>query len=221
MRTLLKKVLFPLLKPLAYWYLSKNRKWSYSGLRFKVFPGVFHPGLFFSTKIMMDYLSTLNLKGQSLLEIGCGSGAISLWATRLGAKVTAVDLNPRAVENTQENALKNDLFLDVLVSDLAANLGEEIFQLIVVNPPYYPKEPANAEELAWYCGKDFEFFSRLFEESKRHLSQEGKMFMILSEDCALEKIEALANSAGWSMKEVHRKSVWAEMNFIFCLTLRN
>ena len=39
-----------------------------------------------------------------LLEIGCGSGAIALLASSLGWKVTACDLNARAIESTNRNA---------------------------------------------------------------------------------------------------------------------
>ena len=43
-------------------------------------------------------------KGKRLLEIGCGSGAVSLYAASLGYKVRACDINPFAVAATRNNA---------------------------------------------------------------------------------------------------------------------
>ena len=43
-------------------------------------------------------------KGKRMLEIGCGSGAVSLYASSLGYKVRACDVNPFAVAATRNNA---------------------------------------------------------------------------------------------------------------------
>ena len=43
----------------------------------------------------------------SVLEIGCGSGIISLHLAQRGNEVTAVDINPKAVEATKFNASFN------------------------------------------------------------------------------------------------------------------
>ncbi|KAI1691257.1 methyltransferase domain-containing protein [Ditylenchus destructor] len=51
--------------------------------------------------------------GQRLLEVGCGSGAVALWAARLGWSVSAGDLLPACVEAARRNALANGLAIDV------------------------------------------------------------------------------------------------------------
>ena len=51
-----------------------------------------------------------NQKDKEFLEIGCGSGVLSLFATFQGAKkVVAVDINPNAIENTKANFQKYNL----------------------------------------------------------------------------------------------------------------
>ena len=52
-------------------------------------------------------------KGQRLLEIGCGSGAVSLYAACLGYRVRACDINPYAVAATRANAERSNLNVDV------------------------------------------------------------------------------------------------------------
>ena len=58
------------------------------------------------------------LERGSLLDVGCGSGVLAIAAARLGfAPVTAIDVDPVAVEVTIENAVANGVALDVRVAD--------------------------------------------------------------------------------------------------------
>jgi len=42
--------------------------------------------------------------GQSVLDVGCGTGVVSVTAARIGAKVTGADLTPELLEQARENA---------------------------------------------------------------------------------------------------------------------
>jgi SAM-dependent methyltransferase len=42
--------------------------------------------------------------GQSVLDVGCGTGVVAVTAARLGAQVTGVDLTPALLELARENA---------------------------------------------------------------------------------------------------------------------
>ena len=55
----------------------------------------------------------------SVLDVGCGSGVLSIAAARLGfAPVLAIDVDPQAVEATQRNAADNGVSVDVRRADL-------------------------------------------------------------------------------------------------------
>ena len=55
----------------------------------------------------------------SLLDVGCGSGVLSIAAAKLGfAPVLAFDLDPQAVEATERNAAENGVTVDVRHADL-------------------------------------------------------------------------------------------------------
>lgn len=55
----------------------------------------------------------------SLLDIGCGSGVLSIAAVKLGfAPVLAFDFDPQAVEATERNAADNGVSVDVHQADL-------------------------------------------------------------------------------------------------------
>lgn len=55
----------------------------------------------------------------SVLDVGCGSGVLSIAASKLGfAPVLAFDFDPQAVEATQRNAADNGVTVDVRQADL-------------------------------------------------------------------------------------------------------
>ena len=97
MRAFLKKITHPFLKLGLRLYYWKPRTFCYDDICIKVHPDVFPPHLTFSTKILLDFISELNLENKTFLELGCGSGIISLLAAKKGANVTASDINQTAL----------------------------------------------------------------------------------------------------------------------------
>lgn len=219
-RKLSKKVVEYTIKPFILWYLKKERRFSYEGLEMRVMPGVFHPLLFFSTKIMANYLKKLSLNGATFLEPGCGSGMISLLAAKAGAQVTALDINQTAVENTLLNAKINDLKINVLYSNLFEKLPPQIFDFIFINPPYYPKKATDESEFAWFCGEHFEYFHQLFSSLPSYYNANSHVVMILSEDCDLKSIQNVAATYHQELVilEFHRGIF--EKNYLFKIKLK-
>ncbi len=149
-----------------------------------------------------------------MLELGCGTGAISVWAAKMGAEMVASDINPKAIENTRINALNNGVSVKTVQSDLFTNLIPNEYQIVIINPPYYAKSAATIEEQAWYCGVEFEYFHKLFEQLTEK-SVDTVVYMVLSEDCDLEKVYSIAKLYSLSMDIVYRRSTILEKNFIF------
>lgn len=217
MRRLIIKIIGPFLQKFSKYYFSKPRSYRYKSLKGLVFPGVFFPHWTISTKLLLEYLDQKDLKGKSFLELGCGAGFISLLAAKKEAEVWALDINTKAIENTKYNAEANQLSIKVIESNLFSAIDKLVFDYIVINPPYYPKSPKNAEEKAWYCGENFEYFDSLFQYLPRFINSNSRVLMILSEDCAINKIQSIAQKKGIEFKEVYRKRKWGERNFIFSL----
>ena len=109
MRKWLKSVASFFLIPLTKWYLRKPREYTYDRISIQVLPGVFHPGLFFSTRVLLKFLSNHELGGKKILELGAGSGLIALYSSSKGAEVTATDISASAMKNIQLNASRNNL----------------------------------------------------------------------------------------------------------------
>lgn len=119
-------------------------------------------------------------KGEKVLEIGCGSGIVSLHCAKNGAKVTAVDINPKAVELTKKNAKNNNLALDCFLSDVFENV-EGKFDTVVFNLPYLPVDEKGPLEKSWSGGEHgVEPLPRLLPELRKHLAENGRLIIVVS-----------------------------------------
>lgn len=73
-----------------------------------------------STRLCLELL--LELERGSMLDVGCGSGVLSVAAAKLGFEpVVALDREAAAVEAARRNALANGVVLEVRRSDVLAS----------------------------------------------------------------------------------------------------
>jgi release factor glutamine methyltransferase len=210
-------LLHPVLKPVFHWYLSKPRTYYFKNISVKVNPTVFHPGFFFSTKLLLKFLSNRQLKNKKILELGAGTGLISLHCAKQGAIVTATDISHPALQNIKENAEINRVDITIIHSDLFANVSPNNFDIIIINPPYYPKKIETEKDYAWFCGENFEYFQRLFYQISKQSNILSEILIILSEDCEISKIKAIAREQQLELVMVHKKKILGEWNYIFHL----
>ena len=214
-KKIVKYVLGKTYRPFLEWYLSSVRMYRYYSLTLRIPPGVFHPAFFYSTRLLIQFLETQSVKGKKILELGSGSGLIAMLVSKRGAIVTASDINQTAVENGMENSRRNKLSVSFVRSNLFQSLSGQTYDMIIINPPYYPKDPVGESQYAWYCGKDFDYFHSLFDQLFLHLTTEGQAFMVLSDDCDIARIETIAHEASFQLKKVYEQRLWSEDNYIF------
>jgi len=85
-----------------------------------------------TTRLTLAAASRLLTGGCTVLDVGCGSGVLSVGCMVLGAgRVTAIDISPSAVPVTQANALLNGVHVDVSTLPLASVVGE--YDLVLAN----------------------------------------------------------------------------------------
>ena len=112
-------------------------------------PLYLNPGLTFgtgshaSTQLCLMGLEEYTVPGKPVLDLGCGSGILSIAALSLGAShAAAVDIDPKAVDVAYENAAFNGIGRDryrVLAGnvlddgDLVADLAKEKYALVLAN----------------------------------------------------------------------------------------
>lgn len=94
-----------------------------------------------STNMCLALLSELARAAMSALDVGCGSGILSIAMKKLGAKVSACDTDEQAVAATKQNAEKNGVRIDKIWLGSVSSLNEQgssaavqpQFDLIVAN----------------------------------------------------------------------------------------
>ena len=212
---ILKTVVTGLLQPVINKKIQRTSFYKWKNIRLRIPPGVFHPKYFFSTKYLLERALQLELHNKTLLKLGAGNGLISIATAGKGALVTATDINEKAIEALKENAALNNVSLQIILSNLFENISPQQFDIIVINPPYYPKTPKNTFEAAWYCGENFEYFENLFQQLGQYIHAGTKTLMVLSQDCNLQRISALANAKKFNFTQTHTKKFYWERNFIF------
>jgi ribosomal protein L11 methyltransferase len=94
----------------------------------------FGTGHHHTTKLMIREMEKINMRDLNILDMGCGTGVLGIYACRKGAaRVLAVDNDQWAYENALENMERNGAAaMEVRLGDAGA-LGEESFHLILAN----------------------------------------------------------------------------------------
>jgi methylase of polypeptide subunit release factors len=115
------------------------------GSRVLVLPGVFAP--LEAEAMVLPFMreNAALFAGKSVLEIGTGTGIISVYAAKLGAtKVVSTDISEIALTNAAENAkrfgvasvMETRLVPESDMSAYSVIGPDEAFDLIISNPPY-------------------------------------------------------------------------------------
>lgn len=98
-------------------------------------PGMaFGTGLHPTTRGCLAMLQEVQPMPESVLDVGCGSGVLSLAAVKLGAqRVMAIDTDALAVEATRSNAARNGIGASIEARHGTLGLGEEHYSLVLAN----------------------------------------------------------------------------------------
>ena len=180
------------------------------GLPIRVSAGVLIPRP--ETEHLVDQALLLSARFQAprIADVGTGSGciAIALAHHLPDAKITAIDLSPKALVRASESAALNKVLprIRLIEGDLLAPVAEEQFDLIVSNPPYVPEadRPSLSVEvrdyepaLALFAGDDgLEVYRRLIPQAFAALVPGGALLLEIGYG-QLEPVRALLGTAGF------------------------
>lgn len=136
-------------EPVAY--LTGQRE--FHGLMLRVTPDVLDPRP--DTEVLVDWALALARAGAlpgmppHVVDLGCGSGAIALAlvAGLPGARVTAVDASPAALDVARDNGARLQLAVDWRLGHWLQPLDGETVDLIVSNPPYIAADDVHLDAL--------------------------------------------------------------------------
>lgn len=86
-----------------------------------------------TTHLMIQQMLEMDFQDKKVLDMGCGTSVLAIYAKMKGAKdVLAIDIDEWSVENSKENAERNNVELRIELGT-AENLGKEKFDIILAN----------------------------------------------------------------------------------------
>lgn len=87
-----------------------------------------------TTYLMLKTMLDLDFKDKVVLDMGCGTGVLAIFASLLGAKeITAIDIDEWAYTNTLENIDKNSCSNIKVFQGDASLLTDQAFDIIIAN----------------------------------------------------------------------------------------
>ncbi len=130
-------------------------------------------------------------QGERVLEIGSGSGIVSIHCVLNGGNVMCGDINPHAAKLSCRNAGLNGVVLKVRVTDLFSSFPER-FDTVIFNLPYLPVQEEGELAKAWSGGEDgLGPLPDLLAQCPDHLLEDGRLVVVVSSLMNQEKLETL------------------------------
>lgn len=141
--------------------------------------------------------------GQTVLELGCGGGVVSLCLGRRipGLTLTGVEVQPAYADLAKENAARNAIPLDVYhadLNDLPSDILDQRFDHVIANPPYYNRTrstPARDDGREIGLGEATPLKDWVKAASKR-LAPRGHAHFVHRVERLPELLSAMPNSLG-------------------------
>lgn len=184
-------------------------KFYYKEMTFEVPETVYYPRE--DSGLLAGVLEKMDMGGKKALEVGCGSGFLSVLMARQGASVTAVDISEEAVAATKRNAEANNVSVNCLVSDIFSGVKAD-YDIIVFNPPYLPVEEGETDKT--YAGgcSGREVIERFVAEAENHLKPNSTILLVVSSLTGEKEVMKLFKEAGMAAQAVAREKVpWEEL----------
>ena len=138
------------------------------GKRLVVFPDVYKP--LENEYACADYCRV----GDRVLDLGCGSGVGAVFCAPKARELLAVDINPSAVKNTEENCRLNGLNNVVTKQSDMFSSVEGKFDLILANPPYLEADFADEDK---QFATSVRYLPTLFAQVGEHLADDGRLLI--------------------------------------------
>jgi len=177
-----------------------------NGLSLTVLPGVYAP-LFFSDSEWFTAQLPSIVGQKSLLEIGTGTGIVSVACAMNGARVVATDINPLAVENARINSIAHKLRMPILYGDVYQAIEHhQRFDFIFWAHPFN-NWPRPVRNMLLRSGMDYKYsgLKSFILGAKQHLTRTGKLLLGTGDSADLKAIWSFATTNGYEPPRIIRQ----------------
>ncbi len=131
----------------------------------------------------IKYINKFFNKEISIVDLGCGSGAIGLTLKQkldnINTDIVLVDISEKALEVAKENAKNLNIEVNFIKNDMLEDINKK-FNVIISNPPYISYDEdiesivkENEPHLALYAKDNgLEFYKKILSTVKKNLKEE-------------------------------------------------
>lgn len=191
-----------------------------------ILPDVFNAVLFRGGAFLARTMAGENSAGHSdslisprALDMGTGSGVGAIFAARCGYKVVGIDINPLAVRCARINVLLNNLEekVEIREGDLFSQLEDEVFDLVLFNPPFYRGEPRSLIDMAW---RSTDVMERFASGLPKILAPGGHALILLSTDGDATRMLNELETHGLHILPVNRKHFGNEIMTVYSVSMQ-
>lgn len=168
--------------------------------------------------------------GNIALDIGVGSGIITQTLCENFNKVIGTDLEFEILKKCKEDVvnnaskdsekkLENERGFELVCADAASAFRDNIFDLVVSNPPYLPEDCDNEGvkiyDRAIYGGENgIQVTLKIIKSSLATLKREGKLLIIVSSLSDISRLQELLELLNLNMKKIVEKRLFFETLFV-------
>ena len=174
------------------------------GRELVVLHGVYPP-IFCDSLELAGAVSRTVEEGDSVLDFGCASGIVSVFAAEKASEITAVDISERAVECARKNAELHGFLpkFKAFKSELFSALKGKKFDLIAFNPPFHSIKPKSKLESP-LADFNYSTLRRFLKQAGEHLKESGRILLVFSDSASPELLESLVLKNGYSKKTISK-----------------
>jgi len=148
-----------------------------------------------TTEMMCELMLQTDFKKKNVLDMGCGSGILSVLASKMGAaSIVAIDIDEWAYNNTLENAKLNDITNITAFLGDAAMLKDASFDIVLANINLNVLK----DDIGLYA---------------KHLNPKGFLIVSGFYEADLDQILKSTNEAALTLKNQLLKNKWLACKF--------
>jgi release factor glutamine methyltransferase len=149
----------------------------------------------------------------NILDIGTGSGciAVTMKYHLKKANVSALDVNPEALEVAMQNAEQHQTKINFIEADIRNYYTEQRFDMIISNPPYITAKELSAMDrnvtdfephLALFVADEnpLEFYIAIADFASQTLNNTGSLLLEINANYGRETVEMLLSK---NFKDIH------------------
>lgn len=176
-----------------------------------------HPEVYEPAEDSMLLADNLGVCGGDLvLDMGTGTGFLALLAAIKAKRVLGVDVNSRAIDVARGNALLNNIKnVEFRVSDLFSDIKDEVFDLIIFNPPYLPVDEIDVLGRSWSGGsKGLDVIRRFLKSAHDYLNEGGGIQLLVSSFNDLDELREILNENNFGFEILAKKKLWFEEIYV-------